>query len=90
MIPYQLDDPVGSAIFALRAPNQISDLVETTSGFWIFKLLDSSALRLVPSAQLEEVRTSGFPRWLQRLRTAAHVWVDSQFTTPASGTTPGG
>ena len=90
VIPYQLDDPVGSAIFALRAPNQISDLVETTSGFWIFKLLDSSALRLVPSAQLEEVRTSGFPRWLQRLRTAAHVWVDSQFTTPASGTTPGG
>jgi parvulin-like peptidyl-prolyl isomerase len=90
VIPYQFDDPVGAAIFALKTPNQISDLVQTTSGFYIFKLLDSSAQRLVPIAQLTDVRGAGFNRWLQRLRVAAHVWVDTGFTSSASGTTPGG
>jgi parvulin-like peptidyl-prolyl isomerase len=90
VIPYQFDDPVGAAIFALKTPNQISDLVETTSGFWILQLLDSSAQRLVPKAQLDEVRGAGFSRWIQRLRVATHVWVDTGFTASASGTTPGG
>jgi parvulin-like peptidyl-prolyl isomerase len=90
VVPYQFDDPVGAAIFALKTPNQISDLVETTSGFWIFKLIDSSAQRLVPKAQLDEVRGAGFSRWIQTLRVAAHVWVATEFTPSASGTTPGG
>ncbi|HLA65409.1 MAG TPA: peptidylprolyl isomerase [Candidatus Saccharimonadales bacterium] len=90
VIPYQLDDPMSSAIFALKTPNQISDPIQAAAGFWIFKLIDSSPARYVPSPQLDPVRSSGFTRWLQTLRVAAHVWVDTQFTTSASGTTPGG
>jgi parvulin-like peptidyl-prolyl isomerase len=89
VVPYQLDDPMSSAIFALKTPGQISDPVQTTAGFWIFKLIDSSPARYVASPQLDQVRSSGFTLWLQTLRTAAHVWVDTQFTTSASGTTPG-
>jgi parvulin-like peptidyl-prolyl isomerase len=89
VIPYQFAEPVNSAIFALKTPDQISDSIETDTGFWIFMLIDTSPVRWVPTAQLEEVRSSGFSRWLQTLRDGAHVWVDTEFTSSASGTTPG-
>jgi parvulin-like peptidyl-prolyl isomerase len=90
VIPFQFDEPVNSAIFALTKPNQVSDPVTTSTGIWIFKLLDSSPVRYVPKDQLDQVRSAGFARWLQARRQAAHVWVDADFTASATGALPGG
>ena len=89
VIPFQFDEPVNSAIFALTKPNQISDPVTTSTGIWIFKLLDTAPVRYVPKTQLDQVRSAGFSRWLQARRVAAHVWVDAEFTSSATGTLPG-
>ena len=90
MIPFQLDEPVSSAIFALTKTNEISDPVTTSTGIWIFKLLDSSPARYVPQDQLDQVRSAGFARWVLALRQAAHVWVDADVTSSAAAAPPGG
>jgi parvulin-like peptidyl-prolyl isomerase len=86
VIRYQLEKSRSDAIFALAKPNQISDPVQTTSGYYIFKLIDSSPLRWVPATQLADVRQSGFDRWLTEIRAGAATWADPQFAAaPAAG-----
>lgn len=86
VIPYQLEKERSDAIFALTDPDQISDPVETPSGFYIFKLIASSELRWVPTKDLEQVRQSGFNRWVTEIRDGAGTWVDPQFeAAPATG-----
>jgi parvulin-like peptidyl-prolyl isomerase len=82
VIRYQLEKERSDAIFALTEPGQISDVVETDSGYYIFKLLATSDLRWVPTTQLEQVRKSGFNRWLDEIRDGAGTWVDAQFQAP--------
>jgi parvulin-like peptidyl-prolyl isomerase len=85
VIRYQLEKKLTDAIFAMTTPNQISDPVETTSGFYIFKLIDSSPLRFVPASQLDQVRQSGFSRWLTEIRDGAGTWVDPQYAAASTG-----
>jgi peptidyl-prolyl cis-trans isomerase SurA len=84
LIPYQLDKQRSDAIFALTKPNQISDPIETTTGIYIFKLVDSSPLRFVPDSQLNQVRQSGFDLWLTDLRTGARTWIDPQYAAAST------
>ena len=79
VIRYQFEKARSDAIFALTKPDQISDPVQTTTGYYIFKLVDSSPLRWVPAKQLDSVRQTGFDRWLTVIRDAAHYWVDPQY-----------
>jgi parvulin-like peptidyl-prolyl isomerase len=83
VIPYQLEEGLSHAIFEMRTPDQISDVIETGNGFWIFKLIDTSDLRWVPKPQIERVRQSGFTRWIAEVRSQSQIWVDPDFT--ASG-----
>ncbi len=86
VIRYQLDQVQSDAIFALTKPDQISDAVQTTNGLYIFKLVDSSPARWVPTQQLDQVRQSGFNRWLAKIRDRAHAWIDPQYAAaPTSG-----
>jgi parvulin-like peptidyl-prolyl isomerase len=86
VIRYQLDTPRSNAIFALTTPGQISEPLDTDTGFYIFKLVATSPLRWVPQATLDTVSQTGVSRWLQEIRDAAHTWIDQQFTAaPASG-----
>jgi parvulin-like peptidyl-prolyl isomerase len=86
VVPYQLDKEQSDAIFKLTKPREISDPVTTASGIYIFKLLATSELRLVPTEQLTTVRQTGFDRWLAEIRDRAVTWTDPQFVVaPASG-----
>jgi parvulin-like peptidyl-prolyl isomerase len=81
VIRYQLDTVRSDAIFALTTPGQISDVLDTDTGFYIFKLVDTSALRWVSPQRLDVVRQTGVSRWLQEIRDRAHTWVDPQFAS---------
>jgi parvulin-like peptidyl-prolyl isomerase len=79
VIHYQFDKARDDAIFSLTTPGQISDAIETSGGFYIFKLIDSSPARWVPLEQLSQVRQAGFAGWLTQVRDSAGVWVDPQY-----------
>ena len=86
VIRYQLDNPRSEAIFALTTPGQISDVLDTDTGLYIFKLADTSPARWVPTRQLETARQAGVSRWLQEIRDGAHTWVDPLYSAaPATG-----
>ncbi|MDH4334858.1 MAG: peptidylprolyl isomerase [Chloroflexota bacterium] len=84
VIPYQLEADQSHAIFEMTTPDQISDVVETGNGFWIFKLADTSDLRWVPKQQIERVRQSGFTRWIAEVRSGSQIWVDPDFTASSA------
>ncbi|MGZ8563339.1 MAG: peptidylprolyl isomerase [Candidatus Limnocylindria bacterium] len=79
VIRYQYDTERSDAIFQLTTLGQISDVVETADGFYIFKLVDSSPQRWVPTRTLDQVRRTGVSRWLQEIRDTFDTWVDPQF-----------
>lgn len=85
VIHYQLDKALSDTVFGMTKPNEISDPVETTDGFYIFKLVESSPLRFIPKDQLDLVRQTGFTRWLAEIRATANTWIDQQYTTAATG-----
>jgi len=84
VIPYQFEEDLSHAIFEMRTPDQISDVIETGNGFWIFKLIDTSDLRWVPKPQIERVRQSGFTRWIAEVRSQSQIWVDPDFTASSA------
>jgi parvulin-like peptidyl-prolyl isomerase len=80
VIPYQFEKERMDAIRNLTEPNQISDPIETDTGYYIFKLVAPAELRWVPTDQLTTVRQGGFNRWLTEIRDAARTWTDPDFT----------
>jgi parvulin-like peptidyl-prolyl isomerase len=86
VIRYQLDTVRSDAIFELTTPGQISDVLDTDTGLYIFKLNEIAPVRWVPVDQLQNVRQSGVTRWIQEIRDGAHTWVDPQYSVaPATG-----
>jgi len=84
VIRYQLDGERSDRIFELTTAGQISDSIETTGGWYIYRLLDTSPARFVPAAQLDQVRQAGFSRWVGEIRAGAGVWIDPQFGATTS------
>ncbi len=86
VIRYEYETERSDAIFALTTPGQISDVLDTATGFYIFKLDDTSSLRWVSRSLLDRVRRTGVDRWLTEIRDGAHTWVDPQFgAAPTTG-----
>lgn len=89
VLRYQYEQERQDAIFALGEPGDISDPVVTSSGIFIFKLVDTSPARFVSAATRDQVAGSGFSRWLDELQEAAGVWIDPELA-PATTDTGGG
>lgn len=79
VVRYQLDTQRSDWIRKLTTKGQISDLLETTSGYYIFKLDDIAPIRLLSVTQLDNVRQVGVTRWLQEIRDGASTWVDPRY-----------
>jgi parvulin-like peptidyl-prolyl isomerase len=85
--PYQLDEAREAAVFALTEVGEISDPVDDpTTGITIYQLLETSESREIEEDRLEQIRTTGFDRWLEdEVRSGVEVWLDPQFTSTATG-----
>ena len=86
--PYQLDAALEEAVFALSEVGEISDPVDTgTDGITIYQLLESSDSREIEDERLEEIRGSGFERWLgDEVRSPVQSWLDPQFSSTTAAT----
>lgn len=84
--PYQLGAAQEDAIFGLSDVDEISDPVDAgSSGIFIYQLLESSDSREIEPERLDQIRTSGFQRWLQEeVRSGADVWIDPQYATSSA------
>jgi parvulin-like peptidyl-prolyl isomerase len=85
---YQLGAADEEAIFALDEVGEISDPIDLgADGLAIYKLLDTSDSREIEDERLDEIRSSGFDRWLtDEVEAQVTVWVDPQYA-PAEPTT---
>lgn len=83
---YQLGAAQEDAIFGLSDVDEISDPVDAgSSGIFIYQLLESSDSREIEPERLDQIRTSGFQRWLQEeVRSGADVWIDPQYATSSA------
>ena len=86
--PYQLDAALEEAVFALSEEGEISEPVGTgTDGITIYQLLESSDSREIEDERLEEIRSSGFERWLSdEVRSPVESWLDPQFSSTTAAT----
>ncbi len=86
---YELPVDREQAIFALTKDNPISEPVVTDSGpIYIYKLLATSDAREVPSDRLDKIKQAGFGTWLDDQMQQAGIWVDPDFASTASSSTP--
>ncbi len=85
---YQLAASLEEAVFALSEEGEISDPVGTaTDGITIYQLLESSDSREIEDERLEEIRSSGFERWLSdEVRSPVESWLDPQFSSTTAAT----
>ena len=83
--PYQLDEALEEVVFALDEVGEISDPYDGASaGITIYQLLETSESREIEEDRLEEIRSSGFDRWLeQEVRAPVERWTDPQFASSA-------
>ena len=81
--PYQLEPMLEEVVFALDEVGEISEPYDAgAEGITIYQLLELSESREIEEDRLEEIRTSGFDRWLeQEVRAPVETWVDPQFAS---------
>jgi parvulin-like peptidyl-prolyl isomerase len=79
--PYQLDEALEDVVFGLDEVGEISEPHDAGSeGITIYQVLETSDSREIEDDRLEEIRTSGFDRWLvQEVRAPVETWVDPEF-----------
>ena len=79
--PYQLPAADEAAVFGMTEVGEISDPVGTAAdGITIYRLLESSDSREIEQDRLNQIRDSGFDRWLDdEVRSAVEVWIDPAF-----------
>jgi peptidyl-prolyl cis-trans isomerase SurA len=88
VVRYQLEPEREDAIWAMSEPGEVSDPVQTPTGIYVFKLIDTAELRFVPQETRDQVTGSGFSRWLVQLEQDAGVWVDPELAPPAPSGDP--
>jgi parvulin-like peptidyl-prolyl isomerase len=83
--PYQLDEALEEVAFGLTEVGEISEPHDAASqGITIYQLLELSDSREIEEDRLEEIRTSGFDRWLeQNVREPVETWIDPQYASSA-------
>lgn len=79
--PYQLEEMLEVVVFGLDEVDEISEPHDGGSaGITIYQLLETSESREIEDDRLDEIRASGFDRWLeQEVRAPVATWVDPQF-----------
>ena len=83
--PYEKDQQLETAIFALTKVGQISPPVKATDGsLYIYKLLDTSDERYVDADRLSSLKSAGYPRWRDKLKADFGFWIDPQFESTAA------
>jgi len=85
---YQLLRVQEEAVFALTEVGEITDPVDAGSdGIAIYQLLELSESREIEDERLDEIRSTGFERWLdEEVRAGVETWMDPQFSS-STGTT---
>ncbi len=85
--PYQLDAQREDAVFGLTEVGDVSDPVDdATTGITIYQLLETSESREIEEDRLEQIRSSGFERWLDdEVRSGVDTWLDPQFDSTTTG-----
>jgi parvulin-like peptidyl-prolyl isomerase len=83
--PYQLDEALEEVAFGLTEVGEISEPHDAASqGITIYQLLELSDSREIEEDRLEEIRTSGFDRWLEQdVREPVETWIDPQYASSA-------
>jgi parvulin-like peptidyl-prolyl isomerase len=83
--PYQLDEALEEVAFGLTEVGEISEPHDAASqGITIYQLLEMSDSRQIEEDRLEEIRTSGFDRWLEQdVREPVETWIDPQYASSA-------
>lgn len=84
--PYEYPEVQDEAIFSLSGVDAISDPVETPNGWYIYKLLASTASREIDESRLQRITSQGFDRWFAEEQQGAQIWIDPEFA-PAPATT---
>ena len=81
--PYQLDPMAEEIVFGLEEVDEISDPHDAgADGITIYQLLEISESREIEDDRLDEIRTSGFERWLEdEVRAPVETWVEPQFAS---------
>jgi len=81
--PYQLERALEEVVFGLEEVGEISEPHDAgSSGITIYQLLETSERREIEEDRLEEIRTSGFDRWLeQEVRAPVEFWLDPEFAS---------
>lgn len=94
---YELPAAQDAAVFALKTKGQVSDPVVTQTGTYIYRLLDTSESMKISDSRLQQIKTTGFQRWLDEQKAGSQIWVDPEFAAPpasdsstTSGTSPQG
>jgi parvulin-like peptidyl-prolyl isomerase len=83
---YQLDRINEDAVFALTEVGEISPIVEDSAGTMvIYQLLETSESEPIDEERLDQIRGSGFERWLdEEVRAGVESWLDPQYATSAA------
>jgi parvulin-like peptidyl-prolyl isomerase len=68
-----------NVIFGLTEPGEISEVLDTGNGIFIFKLLDTAELRYVSENDRRRVASTSYNRWLTQLKEQAGIWIDPEF-----------
>lgn len=84
--PYQLDEALEEVVFGLEEVGEISEPHDGgAEGITIYQLLELSESRVIEDERLEEIRSSGFERWLeQEVRAPVKTWIDPQYVSSAA------
>ena len=85
---YELPAERDAAVFKLTKENPISDPVVTTTGTYIYKLLDSSDAMEVPDSRLQQIKQTGFDAWFTEQKQQAEVWIDPEFQSASGSSSP--
>jgi parvulin-like peptidyl-prolyl isomerase len=86
--PYEKSQALEDAIFSLTKVGQISGAATDTDGtMYIFKLIETAAYRYVDADRLSTIKSTGYPRWRDKLKADLGIWIDPQYqsTTSANG-----
>jgi len=78
---YELSRAQEEAVFGLAGVGDVSEVVDGgAEGIVIYRLLEISESEEIPDERLDEIRASGFERWLDEVvRDGVETWIDPQF-----------
>ncbi len=86
--PYELPEAQDEAVFALSGVNAISDPVQAANGWYIYKLLATTASREIDASRLQRITSQGYDRWFAEQKQGSQIWIDPEFapapSTPAT------